>query len=56
VTVQGFDNDIGSGSEVGISVSLTNPRYSVITGKFSIAAFRNRTSVIYTWRQDINSV
>ncbi len=56
ITVVGFDNDIGTGSEVGISVSLTNPKYSAITGKFSIAAFRNQTSVIYTWRRDINSV
>jgi hypothetical protein len=52
--VSGFETDIGAGKEVGISVTITNPPSSVITNKFTIAAFRNNTSVIYTWRNDVN--
>lgn len=56
IAVVGFEQEIGAGMEVGISVSLTNPKYSLMTGAFSIAAFRERTSVIYTWKNDINTI
>jgi hypothetical protein len=54
--VSGFLTDIGAGKEVGISVTVTNPPYSLITGTFTIAAYRNNTSVIYTWQNNINGI
>ncbi|CAD8123188.1 unnamed protein product [Paramecium sonneborni] len=56
VQVSGFSNDITSGSEVGIQISLTNPSYSQVTSTFIIAAYRYGTSIIYTWKTGINGI
>ncbi|CAD8173591.1 unnamed protein product [Paramecium pentaurelia] len=56
VQVSGFSNDIIAGSEVGIQISLTNPSYSQVTSTFTIAAYRQGTSIIYTWKTGINGI
>jgi len=54
--VKGFTQDIPAGTDVGISVQLTNPKKTVQSGTFSIVAFRDQTKVAYAMAKNINSV
>jgi hypothetical protein len=48
--------DIATGTEIGLSVTVTNPPMSIVTGTFKVAIFRLGTNVIYDWRTNINGI
>jgi hypothetical protein len=56
IDITGLADKISAGSQIGIGVSLTNPPYSIITGMFSIAAFKFKTSVMYSQVTGISGV
>ncbi|KAL4473813.1 hypothetical protein ABPG74_022677 [Tetrahymena malaccensis] len=41
--------DINIGSDVGISVTMTNPTISIFTGNFRIVVYRANTKVVLAW-------
>ncbi|KAL4470166.1 hypothetical protein ABPG72_009091 [Tetrahymena utriculariae] len=49
IQVQGFSQDINVGSDVGLSVTMTNPTVSIFTGNFRIVVYRANTKVVLAW-------
>ena len=56
VIITGLEDDLASGSEYALLLSLKNPPFKGTTANFKIRIFRGNTTVVYDWNNEVTGV